>query len=138
MGKLKVPTDADGLRELLSDPARLKAHFSPEAVADGTTKDFLDAYATIYAKRNPDTVTDVRDQVQSVLFDMIRADGNGKRPGLDLANAVSFRGGRPQVALSADGSPAVSKGRGAVYNKSAPGAQFEAAYREDDRFRQHR
>lgn len=134
MTKIKVPTDSDGLRELLSDPVRLKAHFSPEAIADGTTKEFLDAYSAVYARKNPDVLDDVRTQVQSVLFDMVRENGGGRKPAVDLANAVAFSGGKPQLRLSGDGSPSVSKGRGAVYNKSAPGAHFENAYREDDRF----
>ncbi len=132
--KLQAPTDADGLRDLLSDPIKLKAYFSQEAVADGTTKGFLDAYASVYAKRNPDTVEDMRTQVQSVLFDMIRDNGGGKRPLLDIGKAISFQNGKPTLALSADGSPSVSKGKGAVYNKTAPGAMFENAYRAEDRF----
>jgi HK97 family phage major capsid protein len=134
MTKLKVPTDGDGLRELLSDPARLKAHFSPEAIADGTTKEFLDAYAVLHAKKNPGIQDDVRTQVQSALFDMVRESGGGRKPALDLANSVGFSGGRPNLQLSADGSASVSKGRGAVYNRSAPGAAFENAYRDEDRF----
>ncbi len=132
--KVKVPTDADGLRELLTDPVRLREYFSAEAVKDGTTKGFLDAYAGIYTKKNPDTVDDMRTQVQSVLFDMMRENGAGKRQAIDLGNAISFQGGRPQLQLTQDGSPSVSKGRGAVYNKTAPGAHFEAAYRAEDRF----
>ena len=133
--KLKAPSDPDGLKELLTDHRRLKDFFTPEAVADGSTRDFLDAYAQQFAKKNPDTVIDVRDQVQSVLFDMIRDNGGGRKPGgIDLANAVQFNGGRPRFALSGEGTGAVSRGRGTVYNKAAPGAMFENAYRTDDRF----
>lgn len=132
--KLQAPTDADGLRELLTDPIKLKAYFSQEAVADGTTKGFLDAYASVYAKKNGDTVDEMRTQVQSVLFDMIRENGGGKRPLLDVGKAISFQGGRPSLNLSQDGSPSVSKGKGAVYNRTAPGAVFENAYRAEDRF----
>lgn len=131
MTKVKVPSTPDGLREILGDHRKLKEFFSPEAVADGSTKDFLDAYAREFAAKNPDTVTDVRDQVQSVMFEMLRDEGASRR---DLGRALSFRDGKPQLELRADGSPAVSKGRGAVYNKSAPGAAFEAAYRPEDRF----
>lgn len=134
MTKIKVPSDADGLKELLGDHIKLKAYFSPEAVADGSTREFLDAYAQMFAKKNTDTTADVRDQVQSVLFDMIRDSGGGKKPAVDLSKALNFQGGRPQLALSQDGTPAVSKGRGAVYNKTAPGAAFERAYRPEDRF----
>jgi len=132
--KLKVPTDADGLREVMSDPARLKEFFSQEAVADGTCREFLDGYSAQWAKRNGDTQTDVRDQVQSALFDMIRDNGGGRKPSVDLSNAIGFSGGRPQLNLGRDGSAAVSKGKGTVYNRTAPGAQFETTYRDEDRF----
>lgn len=134
--KLKVPTDPDGLKELLTqnDGRGLKDYFTPEAVADGTTKQFLDAYAGAVNKKNPDLQDEVRTQVQSALFDMVRDNGGGKRPALDLANSVQFKGGRPSLQLSQGGTPSVSHGRGAVYNKTAVGAQFENAYREDDRF----
>lgn len=135
MTKIKVPSGPDGLLEVLGDPVRLKAYFTADAVADGSTKEFLDAYAAEYARKNPDTVADVRTQVQSVLFDMMRDAGAGKKAAVDLGKLISFQGGRPSLQLSQDGSPSVSKGRGAVYNKSAPGALFENAYREEDRFR---
>ena len=133
MTKIKAPSDPDGLREVVTDPAKIKAYFSPEAVADGTTVDFLDAYAAVWAKAHPDAAGDIRTQVQSAMFDMLRENGAGRKPALDLANSVGFRGGRP--TLSADGTAAISHGRGAVYNKYAPGAQFENAYREEDRFK---
>lgn len=135
MTKIKAPSTADGLLEVLSDPTRLKAYFSAEAVADGTTKEFLDAYAQHHAKKDPGIEEQVRTQVQSAMFDMIRENGGGRKAaGIDLANAVQFKGGRPDLRLSGDGSAAISRGRGAVYNKTAPGAQFEQTYRDEDRF----
>jgi HK97 family phage major capsid protein len=134
MTKMKVPSDPDGLRELLTNHSQLKEYFSAQAVADGSTRDFLDAYARVYASKNPEVLSDMRTQVQSVLFDMVRENGGGKKSTLDLGQAISFSGGKPQLQLSRDGSPSVSKGRGAVYNKTALGAAFENAYREDDRF----
>lgn len=131
--KMKAPSDPDGLREIITDPAKIKEYFSPGAVADGTTREFLDSYAAVWAKQHPEAVGDIRTQVQAALFDMVRDNGAGKRPALDLANGVQLRGGRPQ--LSPDGTAAISHGRGAVYNKYSPGAAFEAAYREEDRFR---
>jgi HK97 family phage major capsid protein len=132
--KVQVPTDPDGLRDVLNDHNKLKAYFSAEAIANGATREFLDAYAGVYAKKNPGVVDDIKTQVQSVMFDLIRDSGGGRKPSVDLANAISFQGGRPSLSLSADGTPSVSRGRGAVYNKTAPGAQFEAAYRQEDRF----
>ena len=132
MTKIKAPSDPDGLREVLTDPAKLKAYFSAEAVADGSARDLMDSYAAVWAKQHPEAVGDIRDQVQSVMFDMIRDNGGGRKPALNLSNMVGFQGGRP--ALSADGTAAISHGRGAVYNKFAPGAAFENAYRPEDRF----
>lgn len=134
MTKLKVPTDSAGLLELISDPARLKEYFSQSAVQNGDTKAFLDAYAKQYVSRNPDAQDDLRTQVQSVMFDMIRDAGGGRKPMLDLGKAISFQGGRPNLQLSPDGTPAISHGRGTVYNKYSPGAKFEEAFGTDDRF----
>jgi hypothetical protein len=72
MTKMKVPSDPDGLRELLTNHSQLKEYFSAQAVADGSTRDFLDAYARVYASKNPEVLSDMRTQVQSVLFDMVR------------------------------------------------------------------
>ena len=132
--KIKVPTDADGLKALLSNPLDLKQIFSLEGVADGTAREVMDAYAKEYGARNKDTSTEMRDQVQSILFDFVRDNGGGRRPNLDLSNMVTFEGGRPRLQLTGDGSPSVSKGRGAVYNRAAPGAVFEQKYRPEDRF----
>lgn len=123
-----VPTDSAGLMDLLNDEKRLQEYFQPSAIADGTTKQFFDAYAKDYIKRNGDTVDEVRDQVQSVLFDMLRDNGSKRGPKL----GVSMTNGAPE--LTVDGTARVSKGRGAVYNKTSPGAQLERAYKPADRF----
>jgi HK97 family phage major capsid protein len=125
---MKVPTDSAGIMELLNDETALKARFSREAVANGDTKEFLDAYAKMYLKSNSDTVDDVREQVQSVIFDLVRDNGAKRGPKL----GVSMDSGRPQ--LSVDGTARVSRGRGAVYNKTSAGAQLERAYKPADRF----
>ena len=134
MTKIKVPSDSAGLMELLTDHAKLGEFFSPAAVQDGTTREFLDAYAKVYTKNNPDTQDDLRTQVQATLFDMIRDNGGGRRPVLDLGKAISFQGGRPQLNLSHDGTPAISRGRGTVYNRYSPGAAMENTVKPDDRF----
>lgn len=133
MTKIKAPSDPDGLREVITDPAKLKAFFSPEAVADGTTREFLDSYSAVWAKAHPEAVGDIKTQVQAALYDMVRDNGGGRKPAVDLANSAGLRGGRPTI-LSGDGMPLVSRGRGCVYNKTAPGAHFENQYRAEDRF----
>jgi HK97 family phage major capsid protein len=131
--KLAVPTSGDELQALLSDPAKLKEYFSQASVANGDTKAFLDAYAKQYVKTNPDTVDDMRTQVQSVLFDMLR-DGQGSRSKVDLSNMVSFEGGRPKLSLRSDSTAAIAHGKGTVYNKYSAGAALEAKIPEADRF----
>ncbi len=125
---MMTPTDSAGLMELLADEKRLTEYFSPTAVAGGKTKELFDAYAKDYIKKNPDTVDDVRDQVQSVLFDLLRSNGSKRGPKL----GVDMAGGGPQ--LTVDGTAMVSRGRGTVYNKTAPGAQLERAFKPADRF----
>lgn len=133
MPKLTVPSEPDGLLELLGDHTKVRDYFSRQAVTDGTTKEFMDAYAKHFGVKNKDTADEVRTQVQSVLFDFARENGAGRKATLDLGNALSFDGPgasatSPRIARS------VGKGRGAVYNKLAPGAQFEQKYRPEDRF----
>jgi HK97 family phage major capsid protein len=131
---MKVPTTPEGLQELLSDPTKLKEFFSPDAIRNGDNKAFLDAYARQYVRHNPDAMDDMRTQVQSTLFDLIRDNGGGRRPAVDIRNALSFPGGRPQLTLGANGTAAIARGRGAVYNRWAPGARMEKDLPDSDRF----
>jgi HK97 family phage major capsid protein len=132
--KIKVPGDGAGMTELLNDHSKLNEYFSPQAVQEGTTKEFLDKYAELYTKNNPSTQDDLRTQVQSTLFDLMRDANGGSAPRMDLGKAISFSGGRPQLNLSADGTPAISRGKGTVYNRFSPGAAMENAVKQDDRF----
>jgi HK97 family phage major capsid protein len=120
-----IPSSPEGLEELLNNTAKMK-----EVFADmDARKEFLGKYATQFARNNPDTMTDMRDQVQAVLFDMVRGTGSGKKPPVSL---TGLRDGRPSVSV--DGVP-VAGGKGAVYNKMSPGARFERTYPDpDDRF----
>jgi HK97 family phage major capsid protein len=125
---MKVPTDSAGIMELLNDEKALQARFTEQAVKNGDTKEFLDAYAKMYVKNNAGAVDEVRDQVQSVIFDLVRDNGAKRGPKL----GVSMGNGGPE--LTVDGQARVSKGRGAVYNKASAGAQLERAYKPVDRF----
>lgn len=127
--KIKAPNDSANVLELLGDEKALQEYFSQGAVKNGKTQEFLDAYAKEWAKRNTDSTEEIRSQVQSVFFDMVR-DGNGAKRGPKLG--VSMANGTPQ--LTVDGTAMVSRGRGAVYNKTAIGAQLERAYKPTDRF----
>ncbi len=127
MAKMNIPESPDGLLDVLGNHSKLKEYFSASAVADGTTKRFLDSYAGQYVKNNPDTVTDMRDQVQSVLFDMVRSGGDKD------GSANGKLGGKLSATLDAADSTAVSQGRGTVYNKTAMGAQMERSLPKDER-----
>lgn len=132
MPTITVPADSAGLQEFLGNPAQLKNLFSPEAVADGSANQFWNKYGTEFLKKNADTADDMRTQVQSVLFDMIRDAGGGDKPSLNLGNLVSYQAGRPGITEA--GTAALTRGRGGVYNKSSAGAAMEAAIPEADRF----
>lgn len=132
MPKLMVPTEPDGMLELLQDHTKLKDYFGRQAVTDGTTKEFMDSYAKLFAKNNADTMDDMRTQVQSVLFDMLRDSGGGRTPSVDMSNIFTGPNGTPRMPQQRHA--AVGTGRGAVYNHSAPGAVFEQKYRAEDRF----
>jgi HK97 family phage major capsid protein len=58
---------------------------------------------------------------------MIRSDGSKRGPKLGVTTA----NGQPQ--LTVDGTAMVSKGKGAVYNKTSDGAGLERAYKTSDR-----
>jgi len=128
--KLVVPSEPDELMALLGDHRQVQAYFSREAVTDGTTKKFLDMYAKHFSSRHNDFNTEIRDQVSAELFDMLRANGGGRTP-VGADKLIDFSNGSPRFAPS---MAAVGKGRGAVYNKLAPGAVFEQKYRNEDRF----
>ena len=131
MPKLVVPSDSDGLMELLNKGPEVQKYFAPEAVADGTTKEFLDAYAKHYVRNNKDTQDDLQTQVQSTLFDMIRnAQDDGGKYGPKMG--AKLHNGAP--TLTANGEVLVSKGRGAVYNKASAGAALERQFKPEERF----
>lgn len=128
MSKINAPTSSDELRDLVSDPSKAGKYFSPEAIANGSFKGLLDAYAEDYKKRNRDTTDEVRTQVQSVLAETLREAGTGNTPRVNISASGS------PVMIGADGKPVAARGQGTLYNKNAPGAVFEQKYKPEDRF----
>ncbi len=128
MTKLTAPSDSAGLQEVLSDPTKLQAYFSPAAVANGDTKTFLNAYAKETAKRDPELLAEVKAELQAGIFDLARENG---LEGKGTQIGASLRNGRPTVTT---GTAAVSKGRGAVYNKASMGARLEQTLPQNERF----
>ena len=45
------PAGLEALRTSLADPDLLRGYFTAEAVADGTAREFLDAYAALWNKK---------------------------------------------------------------------------------------
>jgi HK97 family phage major capsid protein len=120
----QAPTGPDGLlREVLGDPEKLNNVFGKEAMENGVTAKFLDAYA---GDRARDYEGELLNKLQAGLADMVRENGGGRGPAVDLN--VELQNGQPVVA------GAVAKGHGAAYNKAAPGARFEQVTKADDRF----
>lgn len=131
---VSVPSTSEGLAEVLADQNKAAKFFNQQAAADGTMREFVTAIGVDFIKNNPDTIDALKTQVQSAVMDLARENGAGSRTALNLGNSVSFQGGRPTLRLSQDGTAAVARGRGAVYNKETPGARMEDSIPEADRF----
>lgn len=75
---LPDPLTVTSLQDVLTDHDRLREYFTPAAVEAGTTTAFLKAYASLFVANHPaaggtvNEADDPRDQMQRVLFDMIR------------------------------------------------------------------
>lgn len=129
-----VPSTSEGLQEVLADQKKAAKYFSPQAAADGTMREFVTAIGVDFIKNNPDTMDALRTQVQSAVVDLVRENGGGSKTALNLGNSVTFQNGRPALRLSQDGTAAIARGRGAVYNQATVGARMENAIPEADRF----
>jgi HK97 family phage major capsid protein len=110
--KVAIPQSPDELAEILNDAKRLKEIFADK----DATKEFFNAYSRNVMNKDHEFAAQLREQVQIGMAEFLKA--NGGRNG-------------PPVGLSPDGHPTlngrdfrkVSTGRGAAYNKLAPGAR---------------
>lgn len=117
-----IPVNADELGEIVSDPKR----FGPVMRDPETRKAFLRNYAYASLDKDADLKQQFREAIQAGVADMLRASGDG-----DAGIGGRLNGsGRPELT----GTAAVSRGRGAVYNRASPGAMMERAYPKEDRF----
>lgn len=111
MSKMAIPQNAEELQEILSDKAKLGEIFGdPES-----SKEFITAYSRNVIDKDATFARELREQVQLGMGEFMKANGIGK--GLP----VTMGGGLPHLA-GADVRK-VSHGKGAAYNKAAPGAR---------------
>lgn len=113
----ETPTGPDGmLAEVLGNPEKMANVFGQEAIQNGTTAKFLDAYS---AQRKGEYEQELTTKLQANLFDAVRSAGGGQAPAVD----VTVQNGRPVL----DGI--VGYGQGEVYNKASLGAKMTEKYK---------
>jgi HK97 family phage major capsid protein len=122
--KITVPTDSDGLVEVLTSAAGVKALSNKQDLSD-----LMRDYTAQFVQRNPDTMDDLKDQLVNGIYDLMRADKGDRTPG---AFRAELHGSRP--SLSSGGTAAIAQGRGGVYNKASMGAQMETTSKPEDLF----
>src|SRR5258708_22301029 len=116
MSDLKIPETGEELQEFLADQRKVGAVFSAAAVNDGTAKKFLDAHAAIRHAKDAEVAAQQREQMQLVLAEFLSNSGGRSGPPVGLSpNGPTLNGKDLRK---------VSTGRGAVYNKAAPGARL--------------
>src|SRR5215469_7176220 len=108
---------------MFNDPkVYAKVYADPELRAE-----FQRKYAAAVMASDPELQAQLREQIQLGVAEFVGKDGEpAQRIGARLA------GGRPQVTV--DGTAAIARGKGAVYNKYAPGAELERKFEAKDRF----
>src|SRR5215472_18489299 len=119
-----APSTPGELGELLNDATRyLEIYADPEA-----REDFHRKYAIEMYGKDPELKAQLDEQIQMGVQKQLAGTGATGR-------ASFAAGGRPSVTMP-DGKviSAVSKGKGAVYNRAAPGAALEETVKEADRF----
>jgi HK97 family phage major capsid protein len=113
MPKTVIPTGADELQEMLGDPAKMRDLFKdPEGF-----KEFIGNYANSQMEARGEIAQQVREETQRVLAEMVKG-----KPGELPSNFNPIDRKRPTGA-----------GKGALYNKKAPGASLDekGLFRDD-------
>jgi len=119
-----VPSNPGELGELLNDAkAYAKIYADPE-----TRADFHRKYAVEMFGKDPELKAQLDEQIQLGVQQQLAGTGATGR-------ASFTSGGVPSVRLpSGQTVSAVSQGKGAIYNRAAPGAVMEEEVKEADRF----
>lgn len=121
--KIPVPTSGTELEEMFNDPkVYAKVYADPE-----TRDEFQRKYAAAVMASDPELQAQLREQIQMGVAEFVN-EGGEPRQGI----GARLAGGRPQVTV--DGTSAIARGRGAVYNKYSPGAELERKFKAEDRF----
>lgn len=114
---ITIPANADELEEMLNDQSRMVALFD-NGVPRPEFGEFLKAYKNAQAPPGGDIDTQIQEQVAREVANLLREGGAAGLGRLNLA---------PGAVLGGDG---VTTGRGAVYNKAAPGAGIDHLFED--------
>lgn len=117
-----MPTNKSELDGILNDVDKIQAIYKDPA----TARQFLDASVAISARETGSEINNqIKEQAQIAVAEFY---GNGKAPNL----RVEVENGAP-VLYAKDGRK-ISSGKGAVYNRNAPGAALEREWKADEKF----
>lgn len=110
---LTVPTDADGLLEIMSDDKKRVAYMSDPA----TAAEFMDAYAKAMDKKG-DIAAQISEQTTAALTEFLQRNGQVARPDMT------------EQKIQAKDLPSKGTGaaRNAKHNPSAPGAPLDGLF----------
>jgi HK97 family phage major capsid protein len=117
-----IPTNPDELEEMLNDPGRMKPVMSnPSAF-----KDFIKNYAGAIRSKDEELSAQIKEQTQLAIAEFMKENGQGRVAPLDFSG-----GGTPRIGGDLR---RVASGRGAAYNKAAPGAKADDLFDNSSEF----
>ena len=111
MTKVVIPQNSEELTEILNDAGKLSEIFADK----DSVQEFMTAYSRNVLDKDAHFAMQLREQVQLGMGEFMKANGIGK--GLP----VNMTAGGPK--LNGKDIKGVSTGKGAAYNKAAPGAR---------------
>lgn len=123
--KIPIPASNTELEEMFNDPkVYAKVYADPE-----TREEFQRKYAAAMMAADPELNAQLQEKVQLGIAEHLKANGGETR---EKVAGIVTEGGRPAVTI--DGTTAIARGRGAVYNKWSPGAALEREVPAAERF----
>jgi HK97 family phage major capsid protein len=112
VSKMVIPQSPDELAEILNDAKKLQEIFADK----DSVKEFMDSYSRNVTNKDHEFAAQLREQVQMGMAEFLEANGAKHGPPVGVSEL-----GRPQ--LGGKDYRKVSTGKGAAYNKLAPGAR---------------